>query len=150
MSTPTKSLGNGRILAGDATLAFLLLNELRHRIVVRVFGVSTRDSNIVSVFAIGSLFAALAAAAARVRRVRVRPTGEETAIGAVVLKETAHGIAGTWSRTTPLFTALIVLVVLEKSFGPTLRGSLRLVRDSVRGVNGSLRRAMDLLQGRES
>jgi hypothetical protein len=150
MPSPTKSFGTGRILAGDATLAFLLLNELRHRIVARVFGVSTRDSNIVSVFAIGSLVAALVAGGARVRRMRIRPTGVETAIGAVALKETAHGIAGPWSRGTPLFALLLVLVVLEKSFGPTLRGSARLTRDCVRGVAGSLHRAMSLLQGRET
>ena len=150
MPSPTKTIGTGRILAGDATLVLLLFNELRRRVVVRVFGVSARDSNIVSVFAIGSLVAAVFAAAARVRRVRIRPSRMDTAIGAVTLKETAHGIAGPWSRTTPLFTALLALVILEKSFGPALRGSFRLVRDSVRGVNGSLRRAMDLLQGRES
>jgi hypothetical protein len=147
MPSGDKSLGAPRLLFGDATLVFLLLNEVRHRIIARLFGVSRKDSNLVSVFAVGTVVAAFAAGATRLRRARVRPSLPEAAIGAAVLKETAHGIAGDWSRATPFFAGLIVLVALEKSFGPALRGSLRGVRRSFHGVRVSVRRVRAVLEG---
>jgi hypothetical protein len=147
MSSGDKSIGAGRLLVGDATLVFLLLNEVRHRIIARLFGVSRKDSNLVTVFAIGALASALAAGATRLRGARVRPSLTETAIGTVVLKETAHGIAGDWSRGTPFFSALIALVLLEKSFGPALRGSLRGARGSLHAVTASWRRVRAVLEG---
>jgi hypothetical protein len=137
--------GAARLLVGDAGIAFLLLNELRHRIVVRVFGVSRKDSNLVTVAAVGLMAGGLASGAARVRGMRMRPSALEAAAGAVALKETAHGIAGGWSRSTPFFAGLIAVVVVEKSFGPALRGSFRGVREMARGVRGSVRRARALL-----
>lgn len=142
-----QSLGAGGRLCRDSTLVFLLLNEVRHGIVARLFGVSRKDSNVVTIFAIGSLAGVLGAGAARLRGARVRPSAAETAIGAAVLKETAYGIAGDSSRGTPLFAALLAFVVLEKSFGPTLRGTFRGVRGSFRGLRASLRSVRALLEG---
>jgi hypothetical protein len=147
MPSGNKSLGAGRRLFGDTRLVFLLLNEVRHRIVARLFGVSRKDSNLVTIFAIGSLAGVLRAGATRLRGIRLRPSVAETAIGAAVLKETVHGIAGDRSRGTPLFAALIAFVVLEKSFGPALRGTFRGVRGSFRAVMASLRRVRVLLEG---
>jgi hypothetical protein len=147
MASGDKSPGPGSLLVGDARLVVLLLNAARHGIVARLFGVARKDSNVVTVIAIASLAGALSAGAARVRSVRVRPSLADTAIGAAVMKETAHGIAGDWSRKTPYFSALIALVVLEKSFGPAVRGSIRGVRGSFRGVTASIRSVRALLEG---
>jgi hypothetical protein len=140
--------GPARLLVGDAGIAFLLLNEARHRIVGRVFGVSRKDSNVVTAVTVGLMAGGLATGAARVRSVRMRPSAAEAAMGAVALKETAHGIAGEWSRGTPLFAGLIALVVVEKSFGPALRGAFRAVLEVIRAVRASLRRTRAFLGGR--
>jgi hypothetical protein len=87
------------------------------------------------------------AGAARLGRVWVRPIGAETALGTIALKETAHGIAGDWSWGTPLFATPVILIVLERSFGPALRGSLRSVRTSFHGVRASWRRVRAVLEG---
>jgi hypothetical protein len=136
-----------RQLLDDALLVFLLLNEVRHRVVARLLGVPRADSNLLTIFAIGSLAAVAGAAATRLRGVRVRPSVPETAIAAAVLKESAHGMAGDWSRGKPLFATMIALVMLEKSFGPALRGAFHGVRRSSRAVRASLRSVRGLLEG---
>jgi hypothetical protein len=143
-----KNLGAARLLFGDAIIAFLLLNEVRHRIVARVFGVSREDSNVVTIIAVGSLAEGLHGSAARVRAVPARLSVAEAAIGAAALKETAHSVAGDWSRTTPFFGALVAFAVLGRSFGPVLRGSFRGVQGSIRGVIAWSRRFLAFLGGR--
>jgi hypothetical protein len=132
---------------GDATIVFLLLNEIRHRIVARLFGASRKDSNIVTGVAVALTAAGAHTAAVRMRGMAKRPSGADTAIGAVVLKEAAHGVAGDWSKGTPLFATLITFVVLERSFGPALRGALRSVRMSLHGIGASWRRVRAVLEG---
>jgi hypothetical protein len=135
------------VVLGEGIIAFLLLNEARHRIVMRVFGVSRRDSNRVTVIALGSLAGGLSARAIRVARVPSPPSVAATAIGAGALKATVHGFAGDWSRTTPNFEGLVALVLIEKSLGPALRGSFRGARRSARGVRAGSRRFLALLGG---
>ena len=142
-----KSPGAARLLLGETIIAVLLLNEARRLVVARVFGVSREDSNVVTVIAAGSLAGGLHDRAARVLGVRPHPSIAAAAIGAGALKETAHGVAGDWSRTTPFFGALVALAVLERSFGPMLRGSFRGVRGSVHGVRAGSRRLLTFVGG---
>ena len=134
-------------LLGDAIIAFLLLTEVRHRIVARVFGVSREDSNPLTVIAIGLLADGIHDKAAPMLRVPALPSVAATALGAGALKETVHGIAGERSRTAPYFGALIALAVLERSFRPLLRDSFRGVRGSFRGVRAGSRRFLAFLGG---
>ena len=142
-----ENLGSTRVVVRDTILLFLLLSEARRRIVMRVYGVSREDSNWVTVFAAGSTAGGLHARAARVLRVPRRPSLAATAVGAGALKETAHGIAGDWSRTTPYFGGLVALAVSDKSFGPMLRSSFRRVRRSFRSVRAGSRRLLALVGG---
>src|SRR4051812_32326876 len=139
--------GPGRLIFGDATIVFLPLNEVRHRVMARLFGVSRKDSNIVTGVAVAVTAAGAQSAAGRLHRMAKRPSGADTAIGAVVLKETAHGIAGDWSRGTPLFATLIVFVVLERSFGPAVRGALHTAGASLHNIRASWRRVRTVLEG---
>ena len=50
-----ENLGSTRVVVRDTIILFLLLNEVRRRIVMRVYGVSREDSNSVTVFAVGSM-----------------------------------------------------------------------------------------------
>ena len=140
--------GAARLVFGDATIVFLPLKEVRHRIVARVFGISRKNANVMTGAAVVLAAAGAQAGATWPRRVRLRPTGTETAFGAIALKETAHGIAGDWSRGTPLFATLVILVVLKRSFGPALRGSPRSVRSSLHGVRATWRGVRAVLEGK--
>jgi hypothetical protein len=142
-----KNLGAASSLFGDAIIAFLLFNEVRHRFVAWLFGVSREDSNRVTVIAVGSLAEGLSSSAARVLSVPALPSVAAAAIGAAALKETANSVAGDWSRTTPHFGTLIAFAVLGTSFGPLLSGSFRGVRRSFRGVTAGSRRFLELLGG---
>ena len=93
-------LGAGRLLFGDAVIAFLLINEARHRIVAAVFGVPREDANRVTVIALGSVAEGVHGSAARVLAAGA-PSAVAMAIGAVAIKETTHAVAGPWSRTRP-------------------------------------------------
>ena len=145
--TGDKNIGAGRLLVGDAIIAFLLLNEARNRIVERVYGVSREDSNVLTMFALGSLGDGLHGGAARVRGVPARLSVADPGIGAAALKETAHLVAGETSRATPFFGALLAFAVLARAFFPMLRGSIRGVRASFRGVIGGSRRFLAFLGG---
>jgi hypothetical protein len=123
--------GFARLFFGDAGIVLLLLNNARHRLVARLYGVSRDDSNLVTVVAIGSAAVAVHGTAARVRSIRRYPSGPDTAIGAAVLRETALGIAGEPSRTVPFFGALVTFALVGTSCRPALRGVVRTTRGSV-------------------
>jgi hypothetical protein len=61
-------------------------------------------------------------------------------IETAALKETLDSVAGHPSRDTFSVAALIVFAVLAHSFRPAVEGSLRAVRESVRGVISEARR----------
>jgi hypothetical protein len=128
------NVGFARLFFGDAAIVLLVLNEVRHRIVARVFGVSRDDSNLATVLAIGSAAVAVHSTAARLRRIRAHPSASDSAIGAVVLREAALGIAGEPSRTVPFFGGLVALALMGRSARPMLGRTLRTTRGSVVGV----------------
>jgi hypothetical protein len=126
--------GFARLFFGDAGIALVLLNNARHRLVARVFGVSRDDSNLVTVVAIGSAAVAIHGTVSRVRRIRLFPSVSDGAIGAAVLRETALGIGGAPSRTVPFFGALVTFALVGTSLRPVLRGVVRTTRGSVLSV----------------
>lgn len=128
------NVGFARLFFGDAAIVVLLLNDVRHRIIARVFGTSRDDSNLVTVVAVGSAAVAVHASAARVRSIRRYPSGPDSAIGAAVLREAVLGIAGAPARAVPAAGALVAFAIVGRSSVPLLRGALRTTRVSVRGV----------------
>jgi hypothetical protein len=142
-----EKFGPGRALFGDGIIALLLVNEIRHRVVASLFGVSRADANPVTVIATVSLAEGVQGTAARVLGAVAVPSVAAAALGAVAVKETAHGIAGDWSRTAPRFGALIVFAVFAKSFGPMVRATIHSVRESLRAFRSARRRFLALLGG---
>ena len=63
------------------------------------------------------------------------------------MKEGAHTLAGDWSRTSPFFGGMIAAVLIEKSFGPSLRMAARSARTTLHGVAVSLRSIRRLVEG---
>jgi hypothetical protein len=142
------NVGFARLFFGDAAIVFLLVNDVRHRIVARAFGTSRDDSNLVTVVAIGSAAVAVHGTAARLRRVRRYPSGADSVIGAAALREAALGIAGAPSRAVPAAGALVALALVGTSSRPMLRGALRTTRGSFLGVITAPQRLRAFAQGR--
>ena len=147
MSAKT-NVGFARLFFGDAAIVFLLLNDVRHRIVARVFGTSRDDSNLVTVLALGSAAVAVHGTAARLRTIRRHPSGADSVIGAAVLREAALGIAGAPTRAVPAAGALVAFALAGRSSRPVLRGALRTTRGSVLGVVTAPRRLRAFARGR--
>jgi hypothetical protein len=142
------NVGFARAFFGDAAIVLLVLNDIRHRIVTRVFGVSRDDSNLVTVLAVGSAAVAVHSTAARVRRIRRYPSLPDTAMGAAVLRQTALGIAGEPSRAVPFAGALVAFALVGRSSRPMLRGTFRTTRGSARRVVTAPYRLRSFARGR--
>jgi hypothetical protein len=147
MSTQS-NVGFARLFFGDAAIVFLLLNNVRHRMVARVFGTSRDDSNVVTVLALGSAAVAVHGTAARLRTIPRHPSGTDSVIGAAVLREAALGIAGAPTRAVPAAGALVALALVGRSSRPVLRGALRTTRGSVRSVMTAPLRLRAFARGR--
>jgi hypothetical protein len=141
-----KNVVTGRMLFGDAIITFLLFNEARRRIVVRVYGVPREDSELMTGIAIGSVAKGVQSGA-RVIAAWVVPSFAATVMGAGALKEAANSIAGDWSRTVPAFGTLITVAVVAKSFGPGLRASFRGLRKGFHDVETGSRKFLEFVGG---
>jgi hypothetical protein len=142
------NVGFARLFFGDAAIVFMLLNDVRHRTVARVFGVSRDDSNLVTVLAIGSAAVAVHGTATRVRAMRPHPSGSDSMIGTAVMREAALGIAGAPSRAVPAAGALLALALVGKSSRPVLQGVFRTTRRSVLDVVTAPQRLRAFARGR--
>lgn len=117
-----------RQLASDARIAFLLLREARGRTCERLFGVSRDDSALVTLIALATLAGAAHSKLHDVIAAPGVPTSSDTFIGAGVLKEAIHLMAGDWSRETPIIPVVIVAAVVGHHLRPWARVSVHDIR----------------------
>jgi hypothetical protein len=122
---------------GDTVIAFRLLNEARHRVMSRVFGMPREHSNLMTPFVIAAFVRALQRAAAapgtQVRKARSSPTAVgDTMIGAAVARETVDSIAGHPARDTPSAAALIALAMTVYTFRAAVKRLLHEVKPAFR------------------
>ncbi len=130
---------------GDAIIVGSLLNELRHRFVTAVSGVSRGDSNLVTLFVIAAVWAGFRRAAAapgtQVRKARSSPTAVgDTVIGVAAAREAVDSIAGRPSRDRSSAAALIAFAVVVHLFRPAVQRSLRAMWEAYRGVIAEVRK----------
>ena len=130
-------LSSARLFEGDTVIAFRLLNEARHRIMSRLFGMPREHSNLMTLFVLAAFVRALQRAAAtpgtQVRKARSSPTAAgDTLIGTAVARETVNSIAGHPARDTPFAAALIALAMTVYAFRAATTRLLHAVRPSFR------------------
>ncbi len=130
-------LSSGRLFVGDTVVASRLVNEARHRIMYRVFGMPREHSNLMTLFVIAAFVRALQRAAAapgtQVRKARSSPTAVgDTMIGAAVAKETVNSIAGRPARDTPFAAALIAFALTAYGLRAALKRLVHEVRPAFR------------------
>jgi hypothetical protein len=131
------NIGGARKLFGDSIIGFMLFDHIRRRAVARVYGVTGEHANLVTVFAVTTTAGAVGSGVARVARARL--SGGDAAIGGVLVKEAAHGVAGPWSREVPFF-GLLTLAIVVTSTGPLVRGSIHASQRALHGVEAFSRR----------
>lgn len=117
--------GGARLLVSDIRVAFLLLDEARHAVVVRLFGVDRDDSMLISIIALATAARAAHDMAGRVVKLDARPSASDSMLGLSMLRESAHWLAGDRYRDTPIFGTLIALAFASASVRPMVRASVR-------------------------
>lgn len=144
-------LSSARLFVGDSVIAFRLLNEARHRIMSRVFGLPREHSNLITLFVIAAFVRALQRAAGapgtQVRNARSSPTAVgDTMIGAAVARETVNSIAGHPARDTPFAAALIALAMTVYTFRAGIKRLLHAVRPSLRHLVAAAHRVRAVMR----
>jgi hypothetical protein len=108
----------------DVRLAFLLTDEAYERLVAQVFGIAReKQTFLVKLILTGALVTVLEGLAPRPPR--IRPSGADTAIGAVMLNTALRGIVGAPSRSMPAVGALIGFALLAHSLRSAMTRSSR-------------------------
>ena len=113
----------GKLLLSDARLTLALLNEARCRSIERLFGVSRDSQFLLTLILVGMSAQAVERRVKQALGLTAMPSQGDTVLGAGLLKEGAHAIAGDWSRETPLFGTLVVIVVVSTAVRPAVRAS---------------------------
>jgi hypothetical protein len=117
------------MLLGDVRVVFLLLDDVRGRILLRLTGpqaLSKNESRLVTLIALGALAKVFEDTGLPIGR-PPRPTATDLLIGRSVLSEMAHGIAGSASRTAPGFGGLLAFALIWR-YRPVMRGSFGVAR----------------------
>jgi hypothetical protein len=104
----------GRLLVSDERVVLLLLGEARDQAAERMFGVSRDKSFLVTMIALGMLASAVQSQAEKIAESfkGPNPSVGDAVVATAMAKAVAHGIAGDWSRDSPLFGTLAVISVL--------------------------------------
>lgn len=128
---------DARLLVSDVRVALLLLDEARHRVVERFFGVSRDQSWLLTLIALALIAEAANAKAERMLRGPGGPTRADVALGAAALRELLSGISGPSSRDTPLLGTLVMIAVVGAVVRPGLRRTVHGIRASSHRVRHS-------------
>ncbi len=129
--------GGARLLVTDVWLGGMLLNEARHRLLERLFGVPRDQANIVSLVAVLLL---AERAQHKLRRLLSAPGTVDPSyalLAAASVREVLSGIAGPPARATPAAGTLLTVAVVG--------GISRAV--AVRTINGLRTTAHELTAG---
>jgi hypothetical protein len=120
--------GGAQLLATDARVAFLLMNEARKRALIRAFGISPQDANAVT--AIGLILAANAAQdrVGRLLRGAAAPTTTDALIAGGSVRALLGVVAGPALDETPGLGTLIAVALAAHAVRPTAARSLHAVR----------------------
>ena len=124
---PEGFFGGARLLAADARVVSLLIDDARRRAMERLLGIP-RDQpsggeTLLTLIVLGG------ALKSRAPHRPTRPSLADTTWGFGLLREVGYGVAGPWARETPGFGALIALALVGAGTGVV-------VRKSVQGVKG--------------
>jgi hypothetical protein len=126
--------GAGQLFLADSRLAFTVLNHVRCRLLMRVFGVSREQANLLTfVLAVGASHVAVTTAG-RVVSAPFRVNGADVAIGGFAMREAAVGVAGPSAGDISPFATLLMLGLAGGIAIPSLRRATHRLRAAERRV----------------
>jgi hypothetical protein len=125
-----EDVAGARLLVSDVRVALLLVDEARHRVVERLFGVSRDQSWPVTLIALALLASAAHDKWAQALKGPGGPTRSDLVLGAAGLKELLTWISGQSSRDTPLVGSLVMVAVVGALVRPGVSRAAHGIRTS--------------------
>jgi hypothetical protein len=116
-----------QLLFGDAWTAWVLINLVRKRVIVRAFGVSPEDANAITLIGLALIAGSIHETWRRVVR-RPKLTRADSVLAAGAARTLLGSIAGPAVSEMPGFGALIVLALVTHAARPTVSRSAHAVR----------------------
>jgi hypothetical protein len=124
--------GVGELFLADSRLAFMVLNEARHRTLRRIFGVSREQANLLTFAVAFTGFHGAANVAGRVVHAPFQISGADLAIGGFLGREGAIGVAGPNAAAVSPFATLLTIGIFGGLAYPALRRTARRMRAAER------------------
>ena len=125
-----EDVGGSTLLLSDVRLAFLVINDVRYRVVERLFHVPREQVNLATVVGLLVLAEGVGAHGRRLRGAAGAPSLADDVLGAAVMNEVLSGIAGPSSRDAPVLGALLALAAIGGVARATVGKSVRSARGS--------------------
>jgi hypothetical protein len=130
--------GGAKLLAGDARVAFVLINEARYRAMANLFGASREQANIATFIAATILAREIHERFRRLMDIP-GPMLPDELIGAAVIRYLLGSAAGPDVRDSPQLTNLLLAAVAVTGGAPLIIRSLRGLRKAGHGVDAGFR-----------
>src|SRR5437762_783991 len=112
--------GAGQLLLADSRLAFTVLNHVRYRVLMRVFGVSREQANLLTLVLVLTAGHGALTTAGRVVKAPLRINGTDLVAGGFLMREGAMGVAGPSAAEVSPFATLLGLAIAGGIAIPTL------------------------------
>ena len=125
-----EDVAGARLLVSDVTVALLLVDEARHRVVERLFGVSRSQSWPVTLIALALLASAAHDKSDQLLKGPGGPTRSDVMLGAAGLRELLTWIPGPSSRDTPLVGTLVMVALVGALVRPGVSRAAHGIRTS--------------------
>ena len=125
-----EDVAGARLLVSDVTVALLLVDEARHRVVERLFGVSREQSWQVTLIALALLASAAHDKSDQLLKGPGGPTRSDVMLGAAGLRELLTWIPGPSSRDTPLVGTLVMVALVGALVRPGVSRAAHGIRTS--------------------
>jgi hypothetical protein len=129
--------GGAQLLRTDIQVAFVLLNEARHRALEYV-GVPRDRANLVTFFALAIAADSVHDRSRRLFRRPPAPSAGEVLLGMASAREVARAIAGP-AADTPLFGTLIALALVGRPTRRVVSGSVHAARSGLHDMHSGFR-----------
>jgi hypothetical protein len=128
-AAPRRSeFGAGELFLADSRLAFVVLNEVRHRALRRMFGVNRDQANLLTLVLVLSGSHVAVVTAEKVVTAPFRVAKVDLVIGGFTMREAAVGAAGPSAAAVSPFGTLLLIAVAGGMALPTLRRAARQAR----------------------
>jgi hypothetical protein len=149
--TSPRRVSSARRFFADVSLAFRVLNHMRHRAMKAAFGAQQGwQSNLVTVILIAStvdgIHRVISAPRERVRKARFSPyAAADAMLAAAVLNEAIDKVTIRRAKATASTAALIVFALVVHAIRPTVKKALHAVRTTLRDLISEVRKVRDAI-----